>query len=143
MRKSFRERPVDLVDVRFVRQHRGWRPMLTIFAFFTLGGIALLALWNAAAHISFEALVAALGSLPFTSLVSALAATLVSYACLSVMIFWLCVMKDPCAASSLFSLRRAVAMPSATRSGLAPSRVGRFATGSIRQLACRQRKSHA
>ncbi len=53
--------------------------MLTIFAFFALGGIVLLALWNAAAHISFEALVAALGSLPFTSLVSALAATLVSY----------------------------------------------------------------
>jgi len=80
LRKSFRERPVDLVDVRFVRQH--WRPLLTTLVLFTLGGIALLALWRAAADISFDALVAALGSLRLTTLISALAATLLSYAVL-------------------------------------------------------------
>jgi phosphatidylglycerol lysyltransferase len=66
--------------VRFVPQ--GWRPLLTTLAFFTLGGIVLFALWRTAADISFDALVAALGSLRFTTLLSALAATLLSYAVL-------------------------------------------------------------
>jgi phosphatidylglycerol lysyltransferase len=78
--KSFRERTLDLVDVRFVRQH--WRPLLTTLALFALGGILLLALWRSVADVSLDALVAALGSLRLTTLISALAATLFSYAVL-------------------------------------------------------------
>ena len=56
--------------------------MLTTLALFMLGGIVLLTLWRTAIDISFDALVAALGSLRLTTLISALAATLLSYALL-------------------------------------------------------------
>ena len=78
--KSFREPPLDLVAVRFVRQL--WRPLLTTLALFALGGILLLALWRSVADFGFDDLVAALGSLRLTTLISGLAATLLSYAVL-------------------------------------------------------------
>jgi phosphatidylglycerol lysyltransferase len=81
LRKSFRAKPVNLVDVRFVPRHR--KPLLTTLVLFALSGIALLALWRAAGDIQFEALVAALDSLRFTTLLSAVAATLLSYAVLA------------------------------------------------------------
>jgi phosphatidylglycerol lysyltransferase len=81
LRKLLQARPVDLVDVRFVR--RRWQSLLTTLALFALGGIVLWALWRAVADISFDAVMVALGSLHLTTLISALAATLLSYAVLA------------------------------------------------------------
>jgi phosphatidylglycerol lysyltransferase len=70
-----------LVDGQPVRTP--WRSLLTTVLFFAVGGIVLLALWRAVADISVDAVVTALGSLRLTTLLLALAATLLSYALLA------------------------------------------------------------